>query len=349
MGLFSRKPKETRASSYTDMRLADAEASVRGDGVDSNAIAAVQAAAGLWARSFAVAVVEPAVPATRMLTAAVLHDLGRSLVLQGEAVYLIDQAGGELQLLRAADWDIYGGVRSWTYRLTLSGPSGTMTRRVPADSVLHPRINQDASTPYKGQSPVALAGLTSGLAAHIEKSLRSEAKSTSGYVVPAPTDGMGEDELGELKADVSSLKGRTAIVPSMQRAWSDSGVGPGTANWKVQRLGIDPPEALVGLRSDAALAVLSACGCPPELFQGRADGTARREAWRTFLHGTLQGAADVIATELSEKLETPVKLNFNRLVASDIQGRARAFSSLIGKGGKGLDTERAATLAGFSA
>ena len=347
MGLFSRKPKETRASSYTDMRLADAEAAVRGDGVDSNAIAAVQAAAGLWARSFAVAVVEPAVPATRMLTAAVLHDLGRSLVLQGEAVYLIDQAGGELQLFRASDWDIFGSVRSWTYRLTLSGPSGTMTRRVPADSVLHPRINQDASTPYRGQSPVALAGLTSALAAHLEKSLRDEAKSKSGYVIPAPTDGMGDDELGELKSDVSSLSGRTALVPGMQRAWGDSGGGPGTANWKVQRLGIDPPEALVGLRSDAALSVLSACGCPPELFQGRADGTARRESWRTFLHGTLQGAADVVSTELSEKLETPVKLNFNKLFASDVQGRARAFSSLIGKGGKGLDTERAATLAGF--
>ena len=347
MGLFSRKPKETRASSYTDMRLADAEASVRGDGADSNAIAAVQAAAGLWARSFAVATVEPAVPATRMLTAAVLHDLGRSLVLQGEAVYLIYQAGGELQLLRAADWDIYGDVRLWTYRVTLSGPSGTMTRRVPADSVLHPRINQDASTPYRGQSPVALAGLTSGLAAHIEKSLRSEAKANSGYVIPAPTEGMGDDELGELKSDVSSLSGRTALVPGMQRAWGDSGVGAGTANWKVQRLGIDPPEALVGLRSDAALAVLSACGCPPELFQGKADGTARRESWRTFLHGTLQGAADVVATELSEKLEVPVSLNFDRLFASDIQGRARAFASLVGKGGKGLDTERAATLAGF--
>ena len=329
------------------MRLADAEASVRGDGVDSNAIAAVQAAAGLWARSFAVAVVEPAVPATRMLTAAVLHDLGRSLVLQGEAVYLIDQAGGELQLFRASDWDIYGSVRTWTYRLTLSGPSGTSTRRVPAASVLHPRINQDASTPYKGQSPVALAGLTSGLATHLEKSLRSEAKANTGYVIPAPTDGMGDDEIGELKSDVSSLKGRTALVPGMQRAWGDSGVGPGTANWRVQRIGIDPPEALVSLRSDTALAVLSACGVPPELFQGRADGTARRESWRTFLHGTLQGVADVVAGELSEKLEVRVTLNFNRLYASDIQGRARAFASLVGKGGKGLDTARAAELAGF--
>ena len=346
MGLFKKKP-EKRAS-YTDMRLADAHDAVSGNDADPSRIAAVQAAAGQWARAFAVATVEPSVPATRMLTAGVLHDLGRSLVLQGEAVYLIDQAGGELQLLRASAWDIFG-FRKWTYSLTLSGPSGTSTSRVTAASVLHPRINQDPATPYKGQSPVALAGLTSGLASHLERSLRNESKGTSGYVIPAPTDGMVDDELTELKGDIKNLSGRSALVPNMQRGWGDSGVGPGTSNWRIQRIGIDPPEALVSLRSDAALSVLAACGVPPELFQGRADGTARREAWRTFLHGTLQGAADVVAGELSENLETPIKLNFNRLYASDVQGRARAFASLVGKGGKGLDTARAAELAGFGA
>ena len=346
MRLFNRAArKETRAS-YTDLRIADATAAVQGDGVDAAAIAAVQAAAGQWARAFAVATVVPETPVTRALTASVLHDLGRSLVLYGEACWLIDVADSRLQLHRASDWDIFG-VRKWTYRLTISGPSGTLVRRVPADSVLHPRINQDPATPYQGQSPVKLAGLTSGLAAHLEKSLRNEAKSNTGYVIPAPTDGMGESELTELRGDVTTLKGRTALVPGMQRAWGDSGVGPGTSNWKVQRIGIDPPESLVTLRSDAGLAVLAACGVPAELYQGKADGTARREAWRVFLHGTIQGAADVVSAELSEKLETPVTLNFDRLFASDVQGRARAFASLIGTGGEGLDTARAAELAGF--
>ena len=238
MRLFKRR-KETRAT-YTDMRIADAHEAVSGEGVDVSQLAAVQAAAGQWARAFAVATVEPDVPATRMLTAAVLHDLGRSLVLAGEAVWLIDVGEGGLQLLRAADWDIYGGIRSWTYRVSLSAPSGTMARRVPADSVLHPRINADPSSPYRGCSPVALAGLTSGLAAYLERSLRREAKANSGYVIPAPTDGMGEEELQELKGDISALKGRTAVVPGMQRGWGDSGVGPGTSNWRVQRIGSNP-------------------------------------------------------------------------------------------------------------
>ena len=66
-----------------------------------------------------------------------------------------------------------------------------------------------------------------------------------------------------------------------------------------------------------------------------------------FLHGTLQGVADVVAAELTEKLETPIRLTFDRLFASDVRGRARAFSSMIGTGGQGLDTERAARLAGL--
>ena len=277
------------------------------------------------------------------LTAPILHDLGRSLVLQGEAVYLIGETAGGLRLWRAADWDVHG-VRTWTYRVTISGPSGTYVRRVSADAVLHPRINQDAATPYRGQSPIALAGLTSGLAAHIERGLKREAAGNSGYVIPAPVDGMGAAELQALKSDLYSLKGRTALVPSMQRGFGDSGVGPGTSNWRIQRIGADPPESLVNLRSAAALAVLAACGCPAELFTGSADGTPRREAWRQLLHGTLQGAADVVVAELSEKLEARIRLTFDRLFASDVQGRARAFRSILGTGGVGLDTERAARL-----
>lgn len=315
-------------------------------GIDATQLAAVQAAAGMWGRAFAVASVEPATAATRMLTAPVLHDFGRSLVLQGESLYLIDSAPGGLRLMRASDWDITG-VKSWQYRLTIAGPSGTYVRRVGADSVLHPRINQDASAPYRGQSPVKLSELTSGLAAHIERSLKREAAANTGYVVPAPLDGSSPDDLEALKGDIKTLRGRTALVPGMQRAWNDAGVGPGTANWRVQRIGSDPPETLVNLRSDAALAVLGACGIPPVLFDSRSDGTSLREGFRQFLHGCISGVAEIVAAELSEKLETDVRLNFTRLHAADIQGRGRAFASMIGTGVEGLPVDRAAELAGF--
>ena len=219
-----------------------------------------------------------------------------------------------------------------------------MIRRVPGGSVLHPRINVDPATPHKGQSPVNLAATTGKLAANVEASLKNEAGANVGYVVPAPLEGMSEDDLSGLKGDVQGLKGRTALVPGMQRGWQDSGVGPGSSNWRVQRIGLQPPESVVNLRSAASQDILAACGVPVELFSGDADGTARREAWRVFLHGSVQGVADTVASEFSAELELPVRIDFRRLFASDIQGRGRAFASLT-KGG--MDTERAARAVGI--
>ena len=95
MKFFSRKP-EKRANTYTDQRIAEAQAMVSGGDIDTSRIGAVQAAAGMWARVFAVATVFPATGATAMLTTPILHDLGRSLVLQGDAVYLIAETAGGL-------------------------------------------------------------------------------------------------------------------------------------------------------------------------------------------------------------------------------------------------------------
>ena len=53
----------------------------------------------------------------------------------------------------------------------------------------------------------------------------------------------------------------------------------------------------------------------------------------------------MILPELREKLNEPeLTLNFDALMASDLQGRARAFQSLVGGG---MDVERAATLSGM--
>ena len=58
-----------------------------------------------------------------------------------------------------------------------------------------------------------------------------------------------------------------------------------------------------------------------------------------FLHTTLQPIGELIATEASEKLETTVSFDFARLSAADVQGRARAFQSLV-RGGDGYHSSR---------
>ena len=78
---------------------------------------------------------------------------------------------------------------------------------------------------------------------------------------------------------------------------------------------------------------------------GRSDGTARREAWRQFLFGSLSPVARTVAEEFRAKLEiSDLRFEFDALRASDLTGRARAFQSLVGGG---MAVDKAAALGGL--
>ena len=81
----------------------------------------------------------------------------------------------------------------------------------------------------------------------------------------------------------------------------------------------------------------------PSELASQGEGTSAREAWRRFLHGTIQPIADQIAVECSTKLGTEITISFDKLFASDLSGRARAFQSMVGGG---MDATKAAGLAG---
>ena len=117
-------------------------------------------------------------------------------------------------------------------------------------------------------------------------------------------------------------------------------------NLKPERLGAEPPTALVELFRLSREDVLSACGINPSLVMD-AQGTAQREAYRQFLFGTVAPLGRMVASELSAKLDTPVVLDWDELRASDIAGRARAFGVMVSTGG--MDIERAAGLSGLLA
>ena len=90
--------------------------------------------------------------------------------------------------------------------------------------------------------------------------------------------------------------------------------------------------------------ILAACGVPPEMLR-QSDGTGRREAWRQFLHASIAPVALGVAADLADKLDIPgLALNHERMMASDIAGKARAVQSLV-KGG--MDVAKAAALAGL--
>ena len=327
-----------------------------GVSADPSATAALEAAAGSYARAFALAEVAPATPATRALTPAVLGLMARDLIRRGESVHVIEVGRGGVRLTPAGSWDVRGGPDplTWRYRVDLFGPSGNITRHLPSASVVHGRYSIDPARPWAGVSPLGWARLTGKLHASLEDAIADEAAGTRGHLLPVPAgpdgdevdaDGEPADPLADLRADVATLRGRTVLTETTSAGWGEGQGAAPAADWRPQRIGANPPPSLATLRADSAQAVLSACGCSADLFVA-GDAAGQRESWRRFLHGSVQPLGDLVAAELADKLDAPgLRLNFDRLFASDLSGRARAFGSLVKAG---MDIDDARRLAGLS-
>ena len=113
-----------------------------------------------------------------------------------------------------------------------------------------------------------------------------------------------------------------------------------------RRLGANPPATLGALRSAVESCVLGVLGIPASLQAANADGTAQRESYRRWLHGSVQPLARLVEHELSSKLDTDARLSFRRLEAGDVAGRARAWRGFVGKDASMPDAE-ARRLAGL--
>ena len=70
----------------------------------------------------------------------------------------------------------------------------------------------------------------------------------------------------------------------------------------------------------------------------------KEQALERFLRLTLQPIGNLIADELTRKLETPVSLEFPAIGSGDIAARARGFKSLVDGG---MNVEKALALSGL--
>ena len=340
---FSRKSELRADTGYTDILVDLLQQRAATGSADPLATAAVEAAAGLLGRAFATASVNA--PAG-IVSPGVLSCIGRGLILRGDVLYVIDVGEAGLTLLPASQWDVSGGVSpsSWAYRATLPTPSGAHTATVPAASVLHFRYSFDPARPWVGVGPLTRAGLTARLSAGLEAALADEVGAARGSLIPVPTDGQSGG-VDALLGDLKGLRGDVALVETTAAGWGKGEQAAPRHDWSPQRIGANPPPSLPVLRSEAGQSILAACGVPVELFVA-SDGTGQREAWRRFLHGTVEPMAAPVVQELREKLELPgLTFSFDSLFASDLSGRARAYQSLVGGG---MVAEKAAELAGLS-
>ena len=329
---------ETRADSLTEALIALRLSTVSGGSTASvDSLAVVEACAGLWGRSFASAAVTPANLASAALTPSVMESIGRRLLLRGEALFEIRVEDGAVRLVECSTWDI-SGRREWVYRVDISMPSGSYSKTLPADRVIHPRIGATSERPWEGSGPLSRSSATSKLAAALEAKLGDEVSGPVGSVLPVPNGGSAK-----LQADINKLAGKVALVETTSGGYGDKDSAP-KGDWLTRRIGADPPESMINLRGEVATSILAACGCPGSLLE-RSDGSLAREEMRRFLHSTISPVARMISGELAQKLDTPgLAFDFSALFASDLSGRARAFQSMVGGG---MEISAAAALAGL--
>ena len=305
---------------------------------------ALQVGAGLVGRAFASATVTGARPIiTRALSPSVLEKIGRDLMRNGESLFYLRVTRDGLRLFPVTSYDIQGTYDpvTWRYRLDLSGPSGTWSVNARPDNVLHVTYMVEAERPWRGVAPLDVATSAGTLNAETNTALLEEASGPRGSLIAVPKDG-GSETLDTLKAQLKILKGKAALLETTAGGFGQGQAQAPRTDWKPQRLGANPPDALVSLRNDADRLVLATLGVPVGLLE-KVDGAAMRESWRQLLHATIAPLGRMVETELRNKLDAPaLTFSWSELRASDIAGRARAFGSLV-NGGMEIDKALAVT------
>ena len=330
--------RETRSASggYTEIISRLIEAQAAGTTQTASATAAMEAAAGSLSRAFSAATVDAPEELARAISPRCLGQIGRDLMRVGESLHVIRYSGGRLMLIPSSTWYWEGDAdpATWLCTATAYGPSGSSTWRVPMSSVVFVAWGSPTARPYHGLSPTTWAADTGRLHANAERSLADEAGGPIAQLLPVPQDGgdgNGDDDvLAGLKADITKGRGVAIMVETTQGGWDQGRVAAPTQDWKQQRLGPMPPDAMVKLSDAAFSRVLAACGCSPALWDD-SDGTSKREALRQWHLGTVQPLARLLEVELSEKLDAPIRLNFD-LYNVDLAGRAQAFQRLVAGG-----------------
>ena len=337
---------EKRASSFTDeivsRILARASASTAGD---PGALWALECAANFYSRAFAAAKVSG--DRAERISPSMLALMGRNLIRRGEGLHLIETRRGEVDFLPAGGWDIRGGAseESWRYRLDFYGPSGQSSRFVSSGAGATRslcRRRRDArgmaSAPCNPQGKPGRSRRTSksGLARRRVEPLLTfcrfrKTEGAARMTIPSPCS----------RPISRARRGRTILTETTAAAWGEGMSAAPKADWKANRLGAHPPDVLRGLRSEAGMAVLSACGVPVSLATD-ADGTSQRESWRRFVMGAVEPLLEIVGEELERKLETTISFDLTGLWAHDLQGRASAFQKMV-QGGMALEQAAAAS------
>ena len=346
---WSKPEQRESGGDFSDAVVRLIEAQAAGSAADASSTAAVEAASGALSRAFASAKVVADDWVVEAVTPAVLGQVGRDLIRKGDSMHAIRVGGeGAVRLIPCSSWHWEGShdPASWTVRATAYGPSTSTTWNLPASGVVFCRWGSNPGQPYVGVGPTSWAHTTARLNANAERSLADEASGPTALLLPVPQEPGDPDDddnpLTGLRADIAAAKGKALLIETTSAGWGEGAVAAPQADWKMQRLGPAPTEALVALADASFARVLAATGTPPSLFVDGADGTSQREGLRRYHMSVVVPMARLVETELTEKLGAPVRLKFDGY-ARDMVSRAQVFSKLAAV--EGVSPEMAMALA----
>ena len=322
---------------FSDAVVRLIEAQAAGTAADASSTAAVEAASGALSRAFASAEVQAAGWACNCITPEFLQQVGRDLVRSGDSMHVIDMdALGRVTLLPCSSWHFEGGAHpdSWTVRATFYGPSTSTTRNLPFSGVVFVMWGSTPGQPYVGTGPLSWAHTTARLNSETERSLADEAGGPIANLLAIPQDGGDgetDDPLAGLKTDIRTARGKALLIETVAAGWGEGKASAPMADWKASRLGPNFPQSMATVQENSFMAVLAACGTPPAIFEGGADGTAQREALRRWHLNLVLPMARLLEHELTMKLETEVRLKFDAYPL-DMVSRASVVDKLVRAG-----------------
>jgi len=320
--------KQPEKRNYTD---AITQAIIQqANGTAAGISGAQEIAAGQVSRAFASCAVGG--PDSALFNPLVMAKIGRDLIERGESVW--EPHGAMLAWVQSYDIQ---PMTDGTYRYHVG--TGNSRRKL---SPVHVRYAFDAIS-GRGVGPLQAAPQLRQWAANLEMRMSEEGGAPVGYLLPIPTGG-DDDSVDQLRKDLGGLKGRTALVETTAAGYGEGRAAAPHEDYRPRRIGPDIPQGNVEAFRAAQLATLAACGVPTELVE-RSDGTGQREAWRRFLHGTVQPLGR-LAVQAASDAGLSIELDWDALMASDIAGRARAFGSLVQGGMAEAEAARVSGLVG---
>ena len=308
--------------SYTDARA-----------IPATATAGVETAASLFARAFGQAEVTPAGALAERISGELLGNVGRALIRNGDVV--VDARTYQI----AAGVEITGNTaddRRWTYRLDLVVPDGNRQVLRQGTDVWHFKYAQDPNG-VQGLGPLDLAPTTALLAGWLEDRLASESATPAVHMLRTINPNVHSADYREAREkDLTMLlklaRDRHGAVGVMFQTPED--IGGVNKPDDIQRLGPEPPSALIDLRREVSASLLASMGIPSAVFDK--SGAVSREALRAAVQTSIKPQSDRVAREIARKTGIDIELNLNRFASGDISSRARAVHSMT-QAGVGLD------------